>query len=97
MYNLLLNWWISAYKEYKTNGTPIGTLPQPTFYKKQEEYFYLKDCDAVALATARINLNRALDNYFKSKKGKRKGEEGTIPYIQEEGQVQRLLWHVQQF
>ena len=38
MYNLLLNWWISAYKEYKTNGTPIGTLPQPTLYKKQEEY-----------------------------------------------------------
>ena len=69
MYNLLLNWWISAYKEYKTKGTPIGSLPQPTFYKKQEEYFYLKDCDAVALATARISFNRALDDYFKSKKG----------------------------
>ena len=85
MYNLLLNWWISAYKEYKTNGTPIGALPQPTFYKKQEEYSYLKDCDAVALATARINLNRALDNYFKSKKGKRKGKKVQFPTFKKKG------------
>lgn len=85
MYNLLLNWWISAYKEYKTNGTAIGVLPQPTFYKKQEEYSYLKDCDAVALATARINLNRALDNYFKSKKGKRKGKKVQFPKFKKKG------------
>ena len=85
MYNLLLNWWISAYKEYKTKGTPIGTLPQPTFYKKQEEYFYLKDCDAVALATARINFNRALDDYFKSKKGKRKGKKVQFPKLKKKG------------
>ena len=85
MYNLLLNWWISAYKEYKTKGTPIGSLPQPTFYKKQEEYFYLKDCDAVALATARINFNRALDDYFKSKKGKRKGKKVQFPKLKKKG------------
>ena len=85
MYNLLLDWWNSAYKEYKTNGTPIGALPQPTFYKKQEKYFYLKDCDAVALATARINLNRALDNYFKSKKGKRKGKKVRFPKFKKKG------------
>ena len=85
MYNLLLDWWISAYKEYKTNGTPISALPQPTFYKKQEEYYYLKDCDAVALATARINLNRALDNYFKSKKGKRKGKKVQFPTFKKKG------------
>lgn len=85
MYNLLLDWWISAYKEYKTNGTPIGALPQPTFYKKQEEYSYLKDCDAVALATARINLSRALDNYFKSKKGKRKGKKVQFPTFKKKG------------
>ena len=85
MYNLLLDWWISAYKEYKTNGTPIGSLPQPTFYKKQEEYSYLKDCDAVALATARINLNRALDNYLKSKKGKRKGKKVQFPTFKKKG------------
>ena len=85
MYNLLLDWWISAYKEYKTNGTPISALPQPTFYKKQEEYSYLKDCDAVALATARINLSRALDNYFKSKKGKRKGKKVQFPKFKKKG------------
>ena len=85
MYNLLLDWWISAYKEYKTNGTPISALPQPTFYKKQEEYSYFKDCDAVALATARINLNRALDNYFKSKKGKRKGKKVQFPKFKKKG------------
>lgn len=85
MYNLLLNWWIGAYKEYKTNGTPIGALPKPTFYKKQEEYAYLKDCDAVALATARINLNRALDNYFKSKKGERKGKRVHFPKFKKKG------------
>ena len=85
MYNLLLDWWISACKEYKTNGTPIGSLPQPTFYKKQEEYSYLKDCDAVALATARINLKSALDNYFKSKKGKRKGKKVQFPTFKKKG------------
>ena len=85
MYNLLLNWWVSAYKEYKTNGTPIGTLPQPTFYKKQEEYSYLKDCDAVALATSRINLKSALDNYFKSKKDKRKGKKVHFPKFKKKG------------
>ena len=85
MYNLLLNWWISAYNEYKTKGTPIGTLPQPTFFKKQEEYSYLKDCDSVALATARINLNRALDNFFKSKKGKRKGKKVQFPKFKKKG------------
>lgn len=85
MYNLLLNWWISAYNEYKTKGTPIGTLPQPTFYKKQEEYSYLKDCDSIALATARINLHRALDNFFKSKKGKRKGKKIHFPKFKKKG------------
>ena len=62
-----------------------ASLPQPPFYKKQEKYFYLKDCDAVSLATARINLNRALDNYFKSKKGKRKGKKVQFPTFKKKG------------
>ena len=85
MYNLLLDWWINAYKEYKTNGTPIGSLPQPTFYKKQEEYSYLKNCDSVALAYSRINAKRALDNFFKSKKGKRKGRKVQFPKFKKKG------------
>ena len=93
MYNLLLDWWTSAYKEYKTNGTPIGALPQPTFYKKQEKYFYLKDCDAVTLATARINLNRALDNYFKSKKGKRKGKKYDSLHSRRRASAETLMVH----
>lgn len=85
MYNLLLKWWIDAYKDYKTNGTPIGALPQPTYFKRQEEYSYLKDCDAVALATARINLNSALDGYFKSKNGQRKGKKVQFPKFKKKG------------
>ena len=54
MYNLSLAWWKEEYA--KSNGSPaspMGKMPDYTFYKKQDEYAYLKDCDSVALQQAR--------------------------------------------
>lgn len=90
MYNLLLDWWKCAYEDYKTNNIPMPTLPQPTFFKQKDEFYYLKDCDSVALASARINLKRALDNFFDSKKGKRKGKKVNFPKFKKKGKCRDL-------
>ena len=56
IYNKLLSDMSSYYKENKE------TLKREvSFYKSIEEYSFLKEVDSLALANAKLNLNRAKD------------------------------------
>lgn len=79
LYNKLLDWYTEQLKEYKENKTNIPNLPQPTYFKNQEELKFLKEIDSDALANARIDFQSALTNYRNSKKGTRKGRKMGFP------------------
>lgn len=83
MYNKCLGWYQDAYREWKENGTDIGSTPLVTAFKKDFEYF--KECDNAALAAARANFETALKNFFKSKKGERKGRKVGFPTFKKKG------------
>lgn len=73
MYNSLL-------MDYKQQLNNKGNKPQiqlTTFFNKQ--FPFLKEVDSLALMNARQNLKRALDNFFKSRKGERKGKRMGFP------------------
>lgn len=77
IYNKCLEWYIDAYEQYKKNNVDIGNVPLLTYFKK--EFMFLKQCDNAALAYARSNFERALRDFFKSKKGNRKGKRLGFP------------------
>lgn len=83
MYNKCLGWYQDAYKEWKENGTDIGPLPYVTAFKKEFEYF--KECDNAAILFSRANFETALKNFFKSKKGERKGRKVGFPKFKKKG------------
>ena len=72
IYNLCLAWWQDAYKTFRETGIPMGKMPDYSFYKRQEQYAYMKEVDSVALQHARMDFAGALKNFFESKKGGRK-------------------------
>ena len=72
IYNKCIEWYSDAYKQWKENETPISKTPLVTYFKK--DYEFLKDCDNAALAYARENFNKAINDFFKSRNGKRKGD-----------------------
>lgn len=53
--------------------THFDMINQIVAWKKEEELTYLKEADSFALQQSAINLNEAINNYFKSRTGKRKG------------------------
>lgn len=77
VYNKCLEWYDGAYKQLKNDGTDIGKTPLLTEFKK--DYQFLKDCDNAAIAYARTNFEKALSNFFKSRKGERKGKKLGFP------------------
>ena len=79
VYNLLLSWWNDARRISKETGEPMPKRPDYTYFKNMEEYSYLKECDAVALQQARVHFDNAIDNYFQSLKGGRKGRKSGFP------------------
>ena len=85
MYNLSLAWWMDEYAKSRESGEPMGRMPDYTFYKKQDEYAYLKDCDSVALQQARIHLQKAIDDFLKSKGGARNGKRLGFPRFKRKG------------
>lgn len=85
MYNLCLDWWGEAYKKWKNNGVPFGKTPDYGVFAKMEEYFYLNECDKVALQQSRIHFEKAVKDYLKSKKGKRKGKRLGFPQHKKRG------------
>lgn len=85
MYNLLIAWWQDAYKDYKLNGTPIPKRPDYTVFRNMDEYSYFKKCDSVALQQARMHFDNAIENFFKSRKGNRKGRKSGFPTFKKKG------------
>ena len=85
VYNLLLAWWKDAYAKSKRDNTPMERTPNYSYFKAMPEYAYLKQCDAVALANAKLNFDKAMEEYFKSKQGKRKGKKVGFPQFKRKG------------
>lgn len=83
MYNKCLGWYKDAYREWKENGTEIGPLPLVTAFK--QEYGYFRECDNAAIAAARANFEKALKDFFKSRKGERKGRRLGFPKFKKKG------------
>lgn len=73
VYNLLLSDKTDYYKETKQK-----LKREVSFYKKQEEYIFLKEVDSLALANAKLNLDNAYEGFFKKRtkfpKFKKKGK-----------------------
>lgn len=67
VYNLMLEDKIEYYKENKKSLNVT-----PAYYKKQDKYSYLKECDSLALANSQMNLQSAFSNFFKAIKKSRK-------------------------
>ena len=65
VYNLMLNDRIKAYEESKGNSDKKLKYPTPAKYKK--EYEFLKEVDSLALANAKMNLDKAYKNFFRDK------------------------------
>jgi putative transposase len=53
--------------------THFDMIHQIVAWKKENELAFLKEADSYALQQTAINLNTAIQNYFKSRTGKRKG------------------------
>jgi putative transposase len=85
MYNLCLDWWTEAYQLWKDNGTPFGKTPDYGVFAAMEEYFYLTECDKVALQQARRHFEKAIKDYLKSKKGQRDGRRLGFPQHKKRG------------
>lgn len=73
VYNNLL----SDYKAQLDNKIEKPKLKEVTFLK--ESYDFLNEVDSLALANSKINLQKALKNFFDSRKGKRKGKKIGFP------------------
>ena len=85
VYNLCLSWWKEAYGQYKEDGTPIGKMPDYSYYKSLEEYAYLNECDAVALQQARRHFQDAIGSFLKSRKGQRNEKAAGFPKFKRKG------------
>lgn len=83
VYNMCLDHYCEEYKEWKENGKEIEKTPLVTVFKKEKDF--LKDCDNAALAYARSNFEKALSDFFKSKKGERKGRKVGFPKHKKRG------------
>ena len=73
MYNSLL----MDYKQQLNSKVDKPRLKLTTFFN--EQYTFLKEVDSLALMNARQNLKSAFDNFFKSRKGERKGRRVGFP------------------
>jgi len=79
IYNQMLHERITAYDRLKDDKTKLYGHKYRTEKQYKEEFGFLKDADAVALQQARINLENAYNNFYKSLKGLRKGEKTGFP------------------
>lgn len=83
VYNMCLDHYTNEYKRWKKEGGDFEKTPLVTAFKKEKEF--LKDCDNAALAYARSNFEKALSDFFKSKKGQRQGKKVGFPKHKKRG------------
>ena len=72
VYNALLEMVITSLNNKENINVPKVT-------ELYDKYEFLKQADSLALANARLNLQKAVNDFFKSKKGKRKGKRLGFP------------------
>ena len=60
LFNLMLNDKINHYEQFKEN-----LYVEPTKYKNNPEFSYLKEVDSQALCSSWLNLMNAFNNFFK--------------------------------
>ena len=65
IYNQMLADRIKSYNENKDLDIKKIKYPTPAQYKKK--YEWLKEVDSLALANAKMNLNKAYKNFFRDK------------------------------
>ena len=83
LYNDCLAWFKAEYRAASEEVRPMGHLPLVTYFKG--EHPFMKDVDSLALMNARKNFERALDNFFDSRSGKRKGRRMGFPEFKKKG------------
>lgn len=83
VYNMCLDHYANEYERWKKNGGEFEKTPLVTTFKKEKEF--LKDCDNAALAYARSNFEKALSDFFKSKKRQRNGNKVGFPKHKKRG------------
>jgi len=84
VYNTCLTTYTDNYRKWVENGKPQGEFDDtiPTAKEIQlDGKPWMKQADALALSCARMNFVNALNTFFKSKKGKRKGRKVGFPKL----------------
>jgi len=86
LYNQMLAERIETYEKLKDQGKRVlFEHKYKTEKEYKEEFEWMKEVDSVALQQSRIDLSAAYTNFFKSLKGKRKGEKVGFPKFHKKG------------
>ena len=88
LYNYFLNKTQEQYKIDKTFLWYYDFQNEIPVLKKQEETKWLKEVDSTCLQSAARNLDNALNNFIKSKTGKRKGSKAKFPKFKKKSNKQ---------
>lgn len=86
LYNQMLAERIKVYKELKENKRDLYEYNYRTEKDYKEEFEWLKEVDSISLQQSRIDLSVAYQNFFKSLKKQRKGEQIGFPKFHKKGQ-----------
>ena len=84
LFNLMLNDKINHYEQFREN-----LYVEPTRYKNNPEYLYLKEVDSQALCSSWLNLMNAFNNFFKYHESKGVG----FPKFKSKKNHQRYTTH----
>jgi putative transposase len=76
VYNLTLENYKEQLNTYKETGEKIKINGYSVF---KQDYPFLSEVDSLALANSYTNFKNAINNFFKSKKGERKGKKVSFP------------------
>lgn len=86
LYNQMLAERIKVYEELKNDKRGLYEYNYKTEKEYKEEFDWLKEVDSVSLQQSRIDLSIAYQNFFKSLKKQRKGEQVGFPKFHKKGQ-----------
>ena len=79
---VVYNYILAQVQEQLNNKQDISTPKVSDIYQEKP---FLKGMDSLALANARLHINKALNDFFKSRKGKRKGKKLGFPKFKKKG------------
>lgn len=89
LYNQMLAERIKTYDEWKASGEDVRKLYEHQYKTEKQykqEFEWLSEVDSISLQQSRIDLSMAYQNFFRSLKGKRKGEKVGFPKFHKRGQ-----------